>query len=298
MAPFAECPVCGHAAADRLHGYHCCPACKHQWKPFVPSVEIENEVLDPRRVTKRDGLTDAKLRVLCRLTTSRKSLLDFGAGSGKYAYFCRQLFKHVEGIEVTPSCIAFARDTLGIVLRPEFVLGARYDVITAWHSLEHLPPESLRDIVRRIHDATNEAFILSVPNSSSWASRWFGMKYPYHDPESHFQQFSPASLRRLLEDSGWLRITPFRVAIYSVFCYAQGFTNWVTGTHNLLYFRLKRGRTQASLTPVGLGLHAMLFLMFLPVACILTAAERFAPERGACLHMACYKNDPRHIHPT
>lgn len=264
----------------------------------MPSVEIENEVLDPRRVTKRDGLTNAKLRALCKLTTSRKSLLDFGAGSGKYAYFCQNVFTRVEGIEVTPSCIAFARDTLGIVLRSDFVPGARYDVIAAWHSLEHLPPDSLRDIVRRIHGAANEAFILSVPNSSSWASRWFGTLYPYHDPESHFQQFSPVSLRRLLEESGWLRITPFYVGIYSVFCYAQGFTNWVTGTHNLLYFRLKRGQTQTPLTTVGLGIHAVLFLAFLPVACILTAAERFAPERGACLHMACYKNDPRHAYPT
>ncbi len=224
--------------------------------------------------------------------------MDFGAGSGKCAYFCRNLFKVVEGIEVTPSCIVFARDTLGIVLRPEFVLGDRYDVIAAWHSLEHLPPKSLREIACRIHSITNEAFILSVPNSSSWASRWFGELYPFHDPESHYQQFSPVSLRRLLEDSGWLRIKAFHIGIYSVFCYAQGLTNVVTGTHNLLYFRLKRGQTQAPLTCFGLIVHAVLFGMFLPVACILTVAERFALERGACLHMACYKSDSHHMDRT
>lgn len=84
---------------------------------------------------------------------------------------------------------------------------------------------------------------------------------------------------------------PFRVWIYSVFCYAQGLTNWITGTHNLLYFRLKRGKENVSLSSVGLGVHLMLFLAFVPLAFFITVMEIVAPERAACIHVACYMTE-------
>lgn len=292
MAAFAECPVCGDVPAAFLRGYYVCCACDHQWKTVVDEVEIENEVLDRRRVLDADQLTRAKVRAVATLTVSRDSMLDFGAGSGKFAYFCRRLFRHVEGVEVTPSCIVFARDVLGVLLRPAPDEGATYDVVTAWHSIEHLPPASLRAIVSSLHRTAAEAFLLSVPNAASWASRWFGAYWPYRDEASHYQQFSPISLRRLLEGAGWERLVSFRVPIYSVFCYAQGFTNVVTRTHNLLYFRLKRGRTAGTLSVIGMGFHAAIFVTFLPVALILTALEALAPAKASCLNVACYHGAP------
>lgn len=289
MAASDECPVCSNVADGRIHGYLRCPDCGHQWKTSVPMVEIENEVLDANAVMRPDALTSAKLRAIEKLTRSRRTLLDFGAGSGKYVYFCRDRFGLAEGVEVTPSCIAFAKSALGVVLRPEIPTGERYDVITAWHAIEHVPSTALRSTAVRIHGLTDEAFIVSVPNTGSWASKWFGVLYPYYDPNSHFQQFSPESIRRLLVDAGWGRVVPFHIGIYSVFCYAQGLVNAATATHNLLYYRLKRGRLTDSLSRAGVVIHGGLFLAFLPIALLLAALERLAPGRGACLNMACYK---------
>jgi hypothetical protein len=145
--------------------------------------------------------------------------------------------------------------------------------------------------VASLHRYSNEAFILSVPNADSWASRWFGDRYPYRDAVSHFHEFTPGSMRLLLQRCGWRKVVPFRVWIYSVFCYAQGLTNLTTGTHNLLYFRLKRGKENVALSPVGLSMHVLLFLAFIPLAVVVTLMEFAALERATCIHVACYKDE-------
>lgn len=290
LETFADCPICGGDPSGWHHGYARCGRCGHRWKQTVIQVEIENEQLDARKLTKLDRLTAAKLVALEGLTQSKESLLDFGAGSGKFVYFAKRRFGKAEGVEVTPSCVSFARDVLGITLWPEIPGGMRYDVVTAWHVLEHLPRHELHDTGQKLHDCCEEALVVSVPNADSWASRWFGAGYPYRDAVSHFQEFTPRSMTRFLEGHGWKKVISFRISIYSVFCYAQGLTNWITGTHNLLYFRLKRGRIDESLSAFGLCVHAMLFLLCVPAAWVLCALEMLAPGKAACIHVACYKN--------
>jgi hypothetical protein len=291
LGTFDKCPVCDGEASGEAHGYTCCKGCGHRWKQTVAQVEIENDILSARSLVTPDRLTAAKMLAVARLTRSRGSLLDFGAGSGKFVYFSKTRFGKAEGVEVTTACISCARDVLGVTLWPELPAGARYDVITAWHVLEHLPPQKLRAEVATLHRCSNEAFILSVPNADSWASRWFGDRYPYRDAVSHFHEFTPGSMRLLLQRCGWRKVVPFRVWIYSVFCYAQGLTNLTTGTHNLLYFRLKRGKENVALPPVGLSMHVLLFLAFIPLAVVVTLMEFAALERATCIHVACYKDE-------
>jgi len=293
LGTFDKCPICGGEIAGEAHGYNCCEICRHRWKQTVAQVEIENDILSAVGLVKADRLTSAKMLAVARLTRSRGSLLDFGAGSGKFVYFSKLRFSKAEGVEVTPACIAWARDVLGVNLRPDLPEGACYDVVTAWHVLEHLPPERLRAAVASLCECSREALIISVPNADSWASHWFGVRYPYRDVVSHFHEFTPGSMRQLLRRCGCTKVVPFRVWIYSVFCYAQGLTNLTTGTHNLLYFRLKRGRDNVSLSSVGLGLHLVLFLFFVPLAALITIMEIVVPERAACIHIACYVAEPR-----
>ncbi len=255
------------------------------------TIEIENDALDPVSVRSLDRLTASKIRSLETLTRSRDALLDYGAGSGKFLYFCRTYFSRVLGVEVTPSCIAFAREWLDVSLVPQIPEGSRFDVITAWHVLEHLPPSQLAAVARGLHGAAEEALLISVPNAGSWASAWFGSRYPYRDTASHFHEFSPRSLELLLRQSGWTRVYRFRMVVYSVFCYAQGLTNVVTRSHNLLYYRVKRGQSNGTLTSVGLALHAVLFALCSPMAMLLTMLEIMFPEKGACLNVVCYRNE-------
>lgn len=289
LETFADCPICGGGTRQQLHGYFVCQCCGHRWKTVVMQVEMENEALLASSVLRADRLTNAKLRAVRRLARSRGTLLDFGAGSGKFVFFSKRLFTTAEGVEVTPACRSFARDVLGVALWPKIPRAVVFDVVTAWHVLEHLPPYSLSDAGQQLHDSTRETLVVSVPNAESWASQWFGGRYPYRDVVSHYHEFSPESMRRFLRVCGWRTVVPFRVWIYSVFCYAQGITNVATQTHNLLYFRLKRGSDDGSLSASGFVVHCLIFLASVPVALAIAAVELLAPEKGCCIHLACYK---------
>lgn len=216
--------------------------------------------------------------------------MDFGAGSAKFLWFCRPLFETVEGVEVTPSCIAFARAELGIDLQPAIHEGGQFGVVTAWHALEHVPADSLKDVVSQLHSVTSEALIISVPNAGSYAARWFQARFPFHDAATHYHQFTAQSLTLLLVHAGWQQHAWFRMGIYSVFCYAQGLINCATNTHNLLYFHWKRGRTDGTLTLARMLVHGTLLLAFIPLACVLTLFDYTFPQHATCLNIVCYKN--------
>jgi hypothetical protein len=251
---------------------------------------MENEILKIEAAQRGDALTRSKVRAVLRLTRSRQSIMDFGAGSGKFLWFCRPSFASVEGVEITPQCICFAEESLGIVLRPVIRKDGRYGVVTAWHSLEHLPPEMLKDVVGQLYAVATEAMIVSVPNAGSWAAAWFQGYFPFHDSDTHYHQFTAKSLHLLLEHAGWRNHCGFRIGVYSLFCYAQGLLNCATNTHNLLYFRWKRQRPEASLSVAGMLLHISLLVAFVPLAVLLTLIDYAFPDRAACLNVVCYKD--------
>jgi hypothetical protein len=251
---------------------------------------MENEILKIDAARRADALTRSKLRAVSRLTRSRHSIMDFGAGSGTFLWFCRPLFHTVEGVEITPRCIAFAKDSLGVNLRPSIRKDGRYGVVTAWHSLEHLPPASLKNVVGQLYSVTTEAIVISVPNAGSWAAALFKGYFPFHDATTHYHQFTAKSIQLLLKNAGWRNRCWFRMGIYSLFCHAQGFVNCATQTHNLLYFRWKRQQPGSPLSAAGMLLHVSLLAVFTPLALLLTLVEYAFPEHAACLNVVCYKD--------
>ena len=251
--------------------------------------EIVNEVLDVRNMLKLDSLTRAKVGAVSKFSRRRESLLDFGAGSGKFLFFEGKSFRSVEGVEITPECIEFARNSLGVSLVAALPSGKKFDVVTAWHSLEHVPPHQLRSTAKELHSIVEEAFIVSVPNANSWLYRIFRRDYAFFDESSHYHQFTPHSMRTLLKQAGWKSASPFQIYVYSIFCYAQTLTNVLTKTHNALYYALKRGELGAIKSKSSASLHAVIFALFLPFAVLLTALERINLDRAACLNIVCRK---------
>lgn len=290
MISCVKCPVCGGDPGDESDGYMDCLRCKHQWKNSVVRSEIVNEVLDVRKMLKSDSLTRAKVGAVSKFSRRRESLLDFGAGSGKFLFFESKSFRSVQGVEITPECIEFARNSLRVSLSAAVPWGKKFDVVTAWHSLEHIPPHQLLSTVKELQSIVDETFILSVPNANSWLYRIFGRDYAFFDESSHYHQFTPHSMRTLLKQAGWKSVSPFQIYVYSIFCYAQTLTNVLTKTHNALYYALRRGELGAIRSKLSAALHAALFALSLPFAVLLTALERVNLDRAACLNVVCRKD--------
>ena len=144
--------------------------------------------------------------------------LDVGCGSGSALGTARALGWQVAGIEVDEAAGAKARrftDELhtGDVLSAPFSPG-RFDVVTAFHVLEHVPHPV--PTVRRMLGwlAPGGLLIIEVPNAGGLGASLFGRAWSALELPRHLSHFTPESLSRAVELAGgrvvwcWHRTQP------------------------------------------------------------------------------------------
>jgi 2-polyprenyl-3-methyl-5-hydroxy-6-metoxy-1,4-benzoquinol methylase len=186
-------------------------------------IEISNDytkefVLDPSR-KKVDG---ARLLILEKHENGKacfehfphvfeksKSILDIGCANGDLLVLLKQKFPNLEtfvGIDIFPRHIEIAKQTLSDFLVDGTIVFAditnsetfseiteTFDVITFFHTLEHIFPEHVDTTIENIKKllSKNGTLIVSLP---------YGFA---HDPGTHTQTFDEISLCELFEQRGF-----------------------------------------------------------------------------------------------
>jgi len=151
---------------------------------------------------KPDRLTLELLGLLqARLETTKSNLIDFGCGAGRFLLLAKQSFNDVAGVEITPASISVAKSN-GLEIFPE-IQGKGYDVVTFWHSLEHLPYETLIKVLEAIKLSEINTVVLSVPNSNSISLKYFGDYDAFVDATNHTFIFSKSLLEKIFLENGF-----------------------------------------------------------------------------------------------
>src|SRR5262249_56551348 len=135
-------------------------------------------------------------------------LLDFGCGSGSYLERMHRQGWQVTGVDVSAAAVQRVRTELhlpalvGSLPHPE-LRRATFDVITMWHSLEHVhaPLEVLRQAHRLL--VPGGRLVVAVPNIDSLPFRWFGPAWFGLDLPRHLTHFAPWTLQLMLERAGF-----------------------------------------------------------------------------------------------
>jgi SAM-dependent methyltransferase len=133
-------------------------------------------------------------------------LLDVGCNEGRGLTFYRGSGFQAEGLELNGVAAASAR-AKGFTVYEEpletFEPAEPYDVIVMSNVLEHFLDvrQALND-VRRLLTADGQIWI-SLPNSHSWLRRRFGRAWINWHVPFHIVHFSPKTLTRALQDSGF-----------------------------------------------------------------------------------------------
>jgi SAM-dependent methyltransferase len=132
--------------------------------------------------------------------------LDVGCGSGGSLGVARALGWRVAGIEMDEAAAALARrftDELhvGDILTAPFAPG-RYDVVTAFHVLEHVP-DPVAVARRMLHWlAPGGLLIVEVPNAGGLGARLFGGAWSGLELPRHLSHFTPETLERVVDKAG------------------------------------------------------------------------------------------------
>ena len=157
-------------------------------------------------------------------------LLDFGCGGGRFLKRMADRGWQVTGLDAAVGTVRQVQEELGLpalvgsLPHPQLPPGS-FDVVTMWHSLEHVhhPLAVLREAYRLL--APGGRLVVATPNLESWPFYWFGPDWFGLDLPRHLTHFTPASLNDLLQTAGfrvlsqrglrhadWLRMTARQAA--------------------------------------------------------------------------------------
>lgn len=147
-------------------------------------------------------------------------ILDIGCGTGYFAAEMKENGWVVTGIEPSGKAREMAIKRFGLeILEPEEISslkGGSFDVITMWHSLEHLhdPYNYSREILRLLKP--DGLLISALPNCGSYDARHFGNSWAAYDVPRHLWHFTPDTFSLFAEKAGF-KITGIKPLPLDVF---------------------------------------------------------------------------------
>lgn len=192
----------------------------HRWYPpeFYGSTETPEEAI----ARQRERL-EAMAAWLAHLSPGR--LLDVGCYKGEFAWWMRRHGWETSGAEFSQ----VPPNAFGIEIHCgelSALRGQRFDAITMWAVLEHVhdPRALIRDAAALLRPG-GRLFVL-VPNFRSLPARYL----LHDDVPRHLLMFTPGTLRRVLEESGF--------TVRRLRCEQSVYSGSVRGTLNYLAKRL------------------------------------------------------------
>ncbi|MCU0722597.1 MAG: class I SAM-dependent methyltransferase [Planctomycetes bacterium] len=220
----ASCPACSRRASAPFHRergwrYVRCRACRTVYLDPRPApaqvLSHYDEYLpaDPARIRawarSQAPLVRGAVRALSRALPPGSRVLDVGCGYGQLAAALAAAGFRAEGVEISPVGARHAR-SLGVAVHEgtlesaAFPAGA-FDGLAAYYVVEHLddPGAFLAEAARVLRPGG--ALLLRWPQSAPLV-RWcrlMGIRIDLFDAPSHLTDFTPESLRALLEARGF-----------------------------------------------------------------------------------------------
>ncbi len=266
------CPLCGsaggaerYAVSDLLYAvpgrfrYVACDRCgmlRLTPRPTAESIDaaypagyepyrkaIEDQTINPAVRWLRHRQLRTRCDQVTRLATAGK-LLDVGCSTGLFLNEMRRYGQwELYGVEPSAEAARYARERFGLDVRQGRLEDAafgdvRFDIITLWDVLEHLPDpgasvERLRDLL-----APAGRLILSAPNLDSIDARIFGPCWTGVDPPRHLSIFRRRDLAWLLTERG--------LRVERMYCFYGRYTTFASSLRLLLRARLPDGALRRS----------------------------------------------------
>lgn len=145
-------------------------------------------------------------------------LLDFGCGAGRFLKTMADRGWQVTGLDASVGAAELVRAhglaaLVGTLPHPDLRPGS-FDVVTMWHSLEHVhrPLAILREAYELL--VPGGKLVVATPNLASAPFRLFGRSWFGLDLPRHLTHFTPATLTAMLETAGF-RPEPVRLLRHS-----------------------------------------------------------------------------------
>lgn len=179
-----------------------------------------------------------KLRLIEQSTgVQNGSLLDIGAGTGAFAYTAQLAGWQVTGLEPDEATRQRATSLYGLQLQNTATLFQlpveSFDAITMWHVLEHV--HELQQYIEQVKLLLkkNGRALIAVPNYTSRDAVVYKQYWAAYDVPRHLYHFSPASVKKLLEQHG-LKLVAVKPMWYDSFYISMLSGQYKNGKNNIV----------------------------------------------------------------
>ena len=131
------------------------------------------------------------------------TILDVGAGTGDFLLCCKNLGHETSGTEPMLKARTKAQEK-GVILSEDLnsLAGKKFDVITLWHVLEHVP--NLYEIIDQLKSMLNAdgQLFVAVPNFKSYDAFYYKQFWAAFDVPRHLWHFSKTAIKYLFATQG------------------------------------------------------------------------------------------------
>ena len=194
-----------------------------------------------------------KLKLIEDLSPSSKRLLDVGCGTGDFIHLAKNRGWSVAGIEPNEQARFIARSKNGEVIFDssewDKLADQKYDIISLWHVLEHLPDPTgaLKQYLSALDK--NGHLIIAVPNYKSFDASYYKSDWAAYDVPRHLWHFSKTSIKTLANEFGFElnSVHPMKFDAYYVCLlsekYKSGWMNFFNAFFVASRSNLKASRT-------------------------------------------------------
>lgn len=184
-----------------------------------------------------------KLELINKVSNG-KNILDYGCGVGDFLEHLQKNGYDVLGMEPNDSARKIAQSKIGNEKVTSTELehnDQKFDIITLWHVLEHIP--NLNEIIGELknHLTDNGVLIIAVPNHQSYDAKYYGKYWAAYDVPRHLWHFSDKSMSNLLSNFGMKidKISPMKLDAFYVSLLSEKYKGNKFGYFNAIKVALK-----------------------------------------------------------
>ncbi len=160
------------------------------------------QIVKKYTISKKIKLVKSLLKDI-KLDNVKPKILDIGCGTGDFLVACDKKEFEVFGVEPNVNAKNIAKQK---IIKTDFTIqnsifdldiNVKYDVITMWHVLEHVP--DLEKYISKLKSLLqpNGILIIAVPNYKSYDAKYYKEFWAAYDVPRHLWHFSKKSISLL-----------------------------------------------------------------------------------------------------
>ena len=167
------------------------------------------------------------------------SILDYGAGKGEFASFFKKKNNNCHIDIYEPILNNFNLNNDIQVFSNHSDIKLKYNIITFWHSLEHI--HNLNEVFSLIqkHLISDGYLFIAVPNLDAVEKKYFNKNWAPYDAPRHLYHFNYKSMKKILNKHNFKIInykTLYQDSIYNIFLSLK--TMSFSNTIKLFYYSI------------------------------------------------------------